>query len=170
MYIDVTGSSAFKDGESITTSIIKGQISENSVVQTVSGSKYFLMPKESSLLSKLSPAAKAPSPMSEKSQTVLKEANRGATISLGFLKFGSDDNKEDTSAAATSRSKTMPKILKKAPIGVPKISKWRQNRDGSVSGIIYGSMAFKDGEPVTTSPITSNAVDGALVQTTSGSK
>jgi hypothetical protein len=165
MSISLLGSSAFKDGESITTSMIKGDVAENSVVQTVSGSKYYLMPKESSLLSILSPAAKA-----SKSESVLNEAKRGATISLGFLKFGSDDNKEDSGAATTPKSKTVPRILQKAPLGVPEISKWRQNRDGSVSGIIYGSKAFKDGESVTTSPITSDAVDGALVQTTSGSK
>eukprot|EP00557_Chaetoceros_sp_GSL56_P008337 CAMPEP_0176505254 /NCGR_PEP_ID=MMETSP0200_2-20121128/16395_1 /TAXON_ID=947934 /ORGANISM="Chaetoceros sp., Strain GSL56" /LENGTH=1628 /DNA_ID=CAMNT_0017904793 /DNA_START=134 /DNA_END=5020 /DNA_ORIENTATION=+ len=166
----IYGSRAFKDGESITTSIVKGDVSGNSVVQTVSGSKYYLMSKDSSLLSILSPATKSSSPSAEKSASVLKDAKRGATISLGFLKLGSDDKKDDARATTTSRSKTVPRILQKAPLGIPEISNWRQNRDGSVSGIIYGSKAFKDGESVTTSPITSDAVDGALVQTTSGSK
>lgn len=166
----IYGSSAFKDGESITTSMIKGEVSENSVIQTVSGSKYYLMAKESPafLLSKLS---KTSSPAIEKSQSVLKEAKRGATISLGFLNFGNDDKQQDSGVSTTSSgSKPAPRILQKAPLGVPTISNWRKNRDGSVSGIIYGSKAFGDGDSITTSPITSDAVDGALVQTTSGSK
>ena len=57
-----------------------------------------------------------------------------------------------------------------APRGVPTISRWKQNRDGSISGFISGSPDFDDGEYVTTSPIKGEASDGAVVRTGSGSK
>eukprot|EP00986_Skeletonema_menzelii_P015256 scaffold11371_cov129-Skeletonema_menzelii.AAC.3 len=57
-----------------------------------------------------------------------------------------------------------------APRGVPVISRWKQSPDGSISGVISGSGEFKDGEPVTTSPIRGKAVGGTVVVTKSGSK
>ena len=57
-----------------------------------------------------------------------------------------------------------------APRGVPVISKWKQARDGSITGIISGSGKFSDGDPVTTSPIRGSAVGGTTVTTESGSK
>ena len=56
------------------------------------------------------------------------------------------------------------------PRGVPVISKWKQARDGSITGVITGSAAFSDGDPVTTSPIKGTAVGGTVVTTTSGSR
>ncbi len=57
-----------------------------------------------------------------------------------------------------------------APRGVPVISKWKQARDGSITGVISGSGKFSDGDPVTTSPIRGSAVGGTTVTTESGSK
>ena len=87
-------------------------------------------------------------------------AKPSSTISLGFLGFGGDK----------SDQKPVAKTVSAAPRGVPTISRWRKNRDGSITGEIYGSRAFGEGESVTTSPITTEPVDGAVVQTTSGSK
>ncbi len=56
------------------------------------------------------------------------------------------------------------------PRGVPVISKWKQARDGSITGVITGSTAFGDGDSVTTSPIKGTAVGGTVVSTTSGSR
>ena len=80
------------------------------------------------------------------------------TFSLGFLNFGLDT--ENVSAARP----------KSAPKGVPMLSKWRQNSDGSISGTISGSPAFREGEFITTSPVSGNAIDGATVKTSSGSR
>lgn len=57
-----------------------------------------------------------------------------------------------------------------APRGIPIISKWKQARDGSITGVISGSEKFNDGDPVTTSPIRGSAVGGTVVTTESGSK
>jgi len=92
-------------------------------------------------------------------QTVGK-AKRGATISLGFFNFGSKDVDEKATKPSS-----------KAPLGVPTISKWKQNSDGSISGFIAGSNAFSNGETITTSPIrTKNPESETVVVTTSGSK
>ncbi len=72
--------------------------------------------------------------------------------------------KSDASTASTSSTSTA------APRGVPVISKWKQARDGSITGVISGSSAFSDGDPVTTSPIKGKAVGGTVVSTKSGSR
>ena len=90
-----------------------------------------------------------------KSQETVATAKPRTTISLGFLNFG------DSSSAAPSGS---------APAGIPTITKWRQNKDGSITGLISGSNAFRNGESVTTSVIKGNASDNTVVQTISGSK
>jgi flagellar biosynthesis GTPase FlhF len=103
------------------------------------------------------------------SQNALSKASSGSTISLGFLNFGSSSD-ESSSSVSTNASQRKSTILSKAPKGVPTLSKWRQNRDGSITGLISGSGAFSDGESITTSPIVTGVADGSLVQTSSGSK
>merc|ERR1711935_1083017 len=138
----VFGSNLFDEGESVTTSAITSDAIDGSVVQTLSGSKYYLQPKE---------AAKS------KGGIGLKNFMPSGTISIssGFSEF-------------TSGS---PKSNKKAPKGVPSLSGWKKNRDDSVSGLISGSPNFNEGERITTSPIESGKLeDGQVVTTGSGSK
>jgi hypothetical protein len=60
---------------------------------------------------------------------------------------------------------------KQAPNGVPTISSWRKNADGSVSGNISNSPNFRNGERVTTSPIVRGRYSsGEVVTTGSGSR
>lgn len=94
-------------------------------------------------------------------EKIISSARPGATISLGLMGFG--QKKElSTSPSLTSSA---------APSGVPIIRKWSQNRDGSISGLIYGSPVFKDGEYITTSPIrTNDPAEKSMVTTISGSK
>ena len=96
----------------------------------------------------------------------VEKAKPGSTISLGFFGFGQSENEE--------KEKVSPKVaarkIASAPKGVPTISKWRRNRDGSISGQIFGSSGFGNGESITTSPITGDPVDGSVVQTESGSR
>ena len=64
---------------------------------------------------------------------------------------------------------TGPKLTR-APRGVPTIVDWRQRRDNGVTGRIYGSSNFDDGERVETSPIVAGDVsNGSIVKTGSGS-
>ncbi len=154
----ISGSNFFGIGETITTSPITSEPADGAVVQTLSGSKYFLAPKG------ISPVKQA-----QKAEEAIAKAKPGATVSLGFFNFGQDSDDSDSKTKAVPQ-KPSPKIVSQAPRGVPVLSKWRQNRDGSVTGFIYGSPAFGEGESITTSPITSDAVDSAVVQTKSGSR
>ena len=95
----------------------------------------------------------------QEAKAVVSKAKRGSTISL--FNFGGD--KSDAPPVSTPVSTS-------APRGVPVISRWKQTRDGSITGVISGSSSFRDGDPVTTSPITGKAVGGAVVTTKSGSK
>ena len=93
----------------------------------------------------------------------LQRAKPGATISLGFFGMGGQqDDKGDDKAV-------QPATL--APKGVPTMTKWKQNRDGSITGLISGSSAFTNGESITTSPITiKDPSAGSVVTTDSGSR
>ena len=60
-------------------------------------------------------------------------------------------------------------LLSKPPSGEPMILNWNIERDGGISGTIYGSKDNEDGDDVITSPIKmGDAVDGALVTTETG--
>lgn len=137
----IKGSFSFGEGEAVTTSPIRGTIAGGSVVETASGSRYFLAPmKETSTPSKRAAPKKAPVP--KKAPAVKK--------------------------APVAKKAPPPK---RAPRGVPSLVNWRKNRDGSVTGFITGSPNFEEGEKITTSPIASGEIsDGNVVQTGSGSK
>ena len=96
-------------------------------------------------------------------QTIAK-AKKGATISLGFFNFGSDSDDESTPDAKS------PKDSATAPRGVPTLTKWYQNNDGSITGLISGSNGFAQGESITTSPVPTNPSKESVVSTVSGSK
>jgi hypothetical protein len=109
---------------------------------------------------------KAAALKAEQAQKSVQQAKPRATISLFGLGRRTDDDDEPVSARKPAPSKRM----SSAPRGVPTISGWAQNRDGSVSGKIFGSSSFSDGESITTSPISTDAAEGVVVQTSSGSK
>lgn len=59
----------------------------------------------------------------------------------------------------------------KAPKGISTLVNWRKLSDGGVSGQIFGSVNFKDGERIETSSIaTGQFENGSIVTTASGSK
>lgn len=93
----------------------------------------------------------------------LESATPRKTVSLGSLfNFGNNDSPETP--------RPPPAKVSSAPRGVPTISKWRQNNDGSITGRISGSSGFDDGDAVTTSSVSKGATSGMVVQTQSGSK
>lgn len=58
-----------------------------------------------------------------------------------------------------------------APQGVPTLSGWKLNGDGTITGSISGSPNFRNGERVTTSPIRQGRLEkGSVVKTGSGSQ
>jgi len=54
----------------------------------------------------------------------------------------------------------------KAPRGVPTLSKWKLNKDGSITGIITGSDEYKDGQRINTG----NLKSGVTIKTSDGSR
>ena len=104
--------------------------------------------------------AKQQSQKKQDAEKVVAKASRGVTISL----FGFGGDKSDATVSTKSTTSTA------APRGVPVIAKWKQARDGSITGVISGSSTFSDGDPITTSPIRGKAVGGSVVTTKSGSK
>ncbi|GKY91279.1 hypothetical protein MPSEU_000100400 [Mayamaea pseudoterrestris] len=98
----------------------------------------------------------------------LSQVTSRATIGLfGFGALRADDDDENFSS--TKQAPT--KMKYKAPFGMPTLSKWRKNFDGSITGVISGSSNFGDGEKVTTSAIANGTIAaGEVVRTASGSK
>jgi hypothetical protein len=112
----------------------------------------------------------------------IEKATPRATFSLFGLGFGAVDEglpppPQPAATNAVPKKKAGNKKQKKipaatvAPDGVPTVSRWKQNRDGSITGIISGSINFNEGERVTTSPLAKGKVaSNEVVTTGSGSK
>ena len=113
-----------------------------------------------------------------------KELEIKASLSLPqFLKKTSPEQlavKKSTKSTTSSdkgggEKNTSSTAVKKAigvpPKGIPVMKQWKKGRDGSISGTIYGSKGYKDGDSVTTSAIASGLIEkGSIVTTASGSK
>ena len=167
----VYGSPNAADGDYVETSpIFQGSILSGCVVQTSSGSKYFLSPdkeeQEDNILAAFKDLAAArrgetitiTKELNEQSaRDALKEMERGdkrSTFSLGDL-FG----------AKAARPKQT-----SANKGVPTLARWSPNNDGTITGVVYGSKMINDGDLITTSPIASGEIKAnAMVATISGS-
>lgn len=54
--------------------------------------------------------------------------------------------------------------------GIPVLSNWKQEADGSITGNISNSKVFRKGQKITTSPVRKGAKAGTVVTTSSGSK
>jgi hypothetical protein len=218
------------DGERLETSpIVKGIVENGSVVQTASGTRYFLSTKTVEQMKQVasnfsSPQKELPSASTratlqltqkakkiaaEKAMKSAEQASPRVTISLSSIfGFGDESDKKtpqpkmsspkplasraaktttsDTSAtmslgsifnAGTSVPTTkMPTSAasakkKEAPRGIPTIERWKVEQDKAVTGFIRGSSQFRDGEKVTTSPISKGRLaKGEVVVTSSGTR
>jgi hypothetical protein len=98
-------------------------------------------------------------------ESMKKASKPSATFSLfGGMLSQSASKSIPVQQSASGSQKTAPK-------GVPTIRRWRKNQNGTVSGRIYGSPNFADGEQVTTSPIAQGSLEkGEVVRTGSGSR
>jgi hypothetical protein len=191
----IYGSTNFEDGDFIETSpISNGKIEDGSVVGTKSKSRYFLSPetaaKQSNIMAAFKDLAGAKpgatitltKERKEKEAKIaiqaIEKAKPRSTFSLFGLGVGDLDDgpppKKETAKAPPKKNvgkKAPAPKAKVAPKGVPTVSSWQMNRDGSISGIISGSINFNDGERVTTSMIENGRIDsGEVVTTGSGSK
>ena len=59
---------------------------------------------------------------------------------------------------------------KKVPVDIPSVVRFKQNKDGSITGIVKNSKNFRNGTEITTSPVKRGAKIGDIVTTSSGSK
>lgn len=111
------------------------------------------------------PVKLVPSGQSEQEERLafsgLAQAASRATVALFGL------GKKELEELPTAKGSTS----KKAPFGVPSVSRWRQNTDKTITGLVSGSRSFEDGSRITTSPITSGKISpGEVVRTGSGSR
>jgi hypothetical protein len=171
----IYSSANFDDGDRVETSKITGGLVENgNVVTTESGSRYFLgeeIPSKDSVeplkqLLNAIPGATITLTRKAKENVSLDTQPKPRPLST-FSLFGAGSGAPrellDRNVASPSNQK--------APRGVPTIKRWKTNRDGSVSGYIYGSTSFQDGEKVTTSVIAAGSLTpGEIVRTGSGSR
>jgi len=191
----IYGSPNFEDGDFIETSpISKGKIENGSVVATKSKSRYYLSAatavKKSNIMAAFKDLAGAKpgatiTLTNERKEReakaaiqAIEKAKPRSTFSLFGLGLGDLDEelppkKEQTKSAPkkNTRKKASAPIVKVAPKGVPTVSQWNVNRDGSITGIISGSINFNEGEQVTTSMIANGRIEsGEVVTTGSGSR
>jgi hypothetical protein len=180
----IYNSKNFDEGEFVETSpITKGSLSDGSLVQTSSGSRYFLSPeaavKQANIFAAIKDmsAARPGSTITltrqrkeietKRAMDSVKNAKPGATFSLFGLAFGDTDE----GLPPAEKRKPLSTPVRTAPRGVPTITRFRQNGDGSIIGIISGSPNFTDGDRVTTSAITRGKVEKyEIVVTGSGSR
>lgn len=99
-----------------------------------------------------------------KAAALLVGKKRGSTISLL--------PKTESKTAPIFGLGSSAKDVAPPPKGIPIISGFKQNRDGSLTGFISGSKSFKDGEKVTTSKLApgQTVASGKVVTTVSNSK
>ena len=83
------------------------------------------------------------------------------TISLPTLEDDSADNMPVFPSSPDASS---------YPPGVPILFDWIQYIDGSIQGRVRGSLNFKDGQTVSTSPVPDGAKGGMIITTQSGSR
>ena len=202
----IYGSRNFVEGDFVETSpIVKGSLSDGSVVQTSSGSRYYLSPepavKQANIMAAIKDlgSAKPGSTITltkerkdreaKVAMEAVKKSKPRPTFSLFDMGFGSADEglpKKSTPAKAPIKKPAVKQVaVKKAPVrkvppakpsvsaprGVPTLTRWRRNGDGSITGLISGSNIFSDGDRVTTSPISRGKIEKSEVVTTgSGSR
>ncbi|KAG7353275.1 hypothetical protein IV203_009324 [Nitzschia inconspicua] len=169
----IYGSMNAQDGDYIQTSFIaKGEIDNGNVVETTSGSRYFLSAESADNISlnilnalkslsnrensskgtitfnNLRSNATQQRNNPESAMEALKNASPRSTFSL-FDLFGP---KADA-GTRTDGPSSLPTLDVSAPEGVPMLAGWNINDDGSITGYVYGSAKIGDGNLVTTSPI-----------------
>jgi hypothetical protein len=174
----IYGSPNAEDGDYVETSpIAQGLIESGYVVRTSSGSCYFLSPdrieREENVLAAFKDLAAArrggtititKDMKEQQAQDALEKLEKStssrSTFSLRAL-FGAKDPSSRARPATNG---------KKAPSGVPTLSRWNANEDSSITGVVYGLASINDGDLITTSPIARGEMKGdAMVTTISGS-
>lgn len=107
---------------------------------------------------------------SEAKKPDIKVPNRAGTIGIpgaGTKKAPKEEAKTAFSFFGGGASASS--VKSSAPAGVPVISQWQQNEDGSITGKVSNSKGYRAGTEITTSPVSKGAKAGTVVKTGSGS-
>ena len=120
------------------------------------------------------PKAVAPAPQAPVVVEKKKVVQRSGTFSL----FGAPGTQTIAKAPVAEKKAVQKQTIaiaapkKVAPVAdnIPVISKFKQNVDGSITGIVSNSKNFRTGTEITTSPVPRGAKAGSVVTTSSGSK
>jgi hypothetical protein len=180
----IFGSLNADDGDYIeTSSIAEGIIENGYVVQTASGSRYFLSSDKAAntnnvfdtLKSMANARPRGTITISKDKLIKEKKTDKRVEEALEILDKGSPRSTFSLLDLGLGfRETDLVSFFgggNKAPEGVPKLSKWSTNEDGTITGIITGSPSMDDGEYITTSPIASGEKKrGITITTQSGSK
>jgi hypothetical protein len=123
--------------------------------------------KEEQLQAQQSKAEAAARKKEEQSQA-RQAKTKAATLKQqsGTISLGSSSDSSSPGLFSFGKGASKP------PAGVPVITRWKRNSDGTVTGLISGAKSFKEGEKVTTSKLAAGQTpaSGKLVVTNSGSK
>jgi len=118
----------------------------------------------------------AKKPTAKKTLQSAKKKAPAADNSFTFFGFGTKSVKKPTNKTKKQAPKRVykkaPPKKKAAPVvgGIPVLSRWRQNKDGSLTGYVSNSSSFRTGTRITTSPVPKGAKGGSVVRTGSGSR
>jgi len=188
----IYGSVNAEDGDYIETSTIaNGAVENGNVVETTSGSRYFLSPEGAdntatnifNAFQSFTGATrrkgtitinKIQSDRKENGETMmnkLEQSQPRSTFSL-FDLFGTGSGSPSKQQQSTAEvpSYPSPPPGKAPPEGIPILSSWEINDDGTITGFIFGSEKIGDGNKVTTSPIArGDREQYEMVTTVSGS-
>lgn len=145
--------------------------------QVVAQPKAVMQPKARNPVQQTSPATvseqeKLEAKQKQSEEAILRKLSKVASsATIGLLGFGKSKMERDEEDAPVAPNSKAGQSARLAPFGVPTLSSWRKNFDGSVSGNITGSANFRDGEKITTSAISGGTISsGEVVVTASGSK
>lgn len=137
----ISNSPDFRNNEEVTTSkIVERIIRGDQTVTSVSGSKFRLQ-------GKMSPLREKPDPKQIK----------------GTFSLSKKSTKKVNGTFSIKNAKVGPK-------GVPVLRKWKQNKDGTISGKIFRSKGFNENQFVTTSATKGIPAANSIARTISGSK
>jgi hypothetical protein len=137
----ISNSPEFRNNEEVTTSrIVERIIRGDQTVTSVSGSKFRLQ-------GKMSPLPKNPDPKQIK----------------GTFALGKKSSKKVSKTFSVKNAKVGPR-------GMAVLRKWKQNKDGTISGKIFSSKGFNENQFVTTSVTKGIPEANSVATTISGSK
>mmetsp|Transcript_12437 Transcript_12437/g.13952 ORF Transcript_12437/g.13952 Transcript_12437/m.13952 type:complete len:317 (+) Transcript_12437:8-958(+) len=169
-----TSSSSTDDSGSASSIVTKDN---GSTYSSIKGGTKFVKKKKSK---KIVPKSKKKPSSTKKEETAVTKPKPKSTSLFSFGGGGGTQSVKKPPASSTNPKQQQKNIArqqqkkvatkKKKVSGLPELSKWKQNKDGSITGLISNSPSFTTGTRITTSPVPKGAKAGSIVKTGSGSR